>query len=183
MVVYDLRVAVYPHHPIPLSATSGRSQPQHRHEYVPPPPPPPPPPPSPPSPLIQFLAEYTQNPFASTHSLDANPFDDPGVPRSQDLERRERDLERREHELNQRAEHIRKHGRNNWPPCSSSFTPLFRSVLMSSSLPPHLPLHFRRDPRRFSSPHHPSLSTMARTPRHPRHQHVRLHLHPRCRRE
>ena len=74
---------------------------------------------------------YTENPFASTHSLDTNPFDDPSPKtaasstskvdsaRLEDLERRERDLERRETELTQRAEYIRKHGRNNWPPCTS----------------------------------------------------------------
>jgi hypothetical protein len=65
------------------------------------------------------MSEYTQNSFASTHSLDANPFDDPptkDAPQLHDLDSRERDLERREQELNQRAEHIRKHGRNNWPP-------------------------------------------------------------------
>ncbi|KAI6005633.1 scamp family-domain-containing protein [Pisolithus albus] len=76
------------------------------------------------------MADYNQNPFASTHSLDANPFDDPTptqdkTARQRDLEQRERDLERREQELNQRAEHIRKHGRNNWPP----FFPLiFHSI-------------------------------------------------------
>ncbi|KIP09533.1 hypothetical protein PHLGIDRAFT_29012 [Phlebiopsis gigantea 11061_1 CR5-6] len=67
--------------------------------------------------------QLTENPFASTHSLDTNPFDDPvsttsskvDVARLEEVERRERDLERRETELNQRAEHIRKHGRNNWP--------------------------------------------------------------------
>jgi len=67
--------------------------------------------------------EHTENPFASTHSLDANPFDDPppeNKSRVDTLARRERDLERREQELNQRAEHIRRHGRNNWPPCLSS---------------------------------------------------------------
>ena len=75
----------------------------------------------------------TQDPFASTASLDANPFDDPfadqdsvnkpsqyshelAASRTADLDRRERDLERREHELHQKAETIRKHGRNNWPP-------------------------------------------------------------------
>ena len=74
---------------------------------------------------------YTENPFASTNSLDTNPFDDPtpktaasstskvDSARVADLERRERDLERRETELTQRAEYIRKHGRNNWPPCTS----------------------------------------------------------------
>ncbi|KAF7792962.1 hypothetical protein EIP86_004065 [Pleurotus ostreatoroseus] len=65
---------------------------------------------------------YTENPFASTHSLDTNPFDDPiaksaasstskvNATRLEELEQRERDLERRETELNQRAEYIRKHG-------------------------------------------------------------------------
>lgn len=71
---------------------------------------------------------YTENPFSSTHSLDANPFDDPtpsasapkvDAARIEELERRERDLERREQELGQKADYIRKHGRNNWPPCSS----------------------------------------------------------------
>ncbi|KAI6045761.1 scamp family-domain-containing protein [Pisolithus marmoratus] len=76
------------------------------------------------------MADYNQNPFASTHSLDANPFDDPTptqdkTARLHDLERRERDLHRREQELNQRADHIRRHGRNNWPP----FFPLiFHSI-------------------------------------------------------
>lgn len=69
-------------------------------------------------------ADYHQNPFASTHSLDANPFDDPQqqsdtsqATREQDLRRREEELQRRESELNNRTEHIRRHGRNNFPPC------------------------------------------------------------------
>ncbi|KAI0683699.1 scamp family-domain-containing protein [Cytidiella melzeri] len=83
------------------------------------------------------MSGLTENPFASTHSLDTNPFDDPtpyAAPnstsdkhsaRAQELEQRERDLERREQELNQRAEHVRTHGRNNWPP----FYPLvFHSI-------------------------------------------------------
>jgi len=73
------------------------------------------------------MTELTQNPFASTHSLDANPFDDPPSQSSssfpsttkdtrlEQLSQRERDLERREQELNTKAEHIRTHGRNNWP--------------------------------------------------------------------
>ena len=77
--------------------------------------------------FVFLPGQLTENPFASTHSLDTNPFDDPvstasskvDVARLEDLERRERDLERRETELSQRAEHIRKHGRNNWPPCTS----------------------------------------------------------------
>ncbi|KAL0946583.1 hypothetical protein HGRIS_012785 [Hohenbuehelia grisea] len=75
-----------------------------------------------------------QNPFASTHSLDTNPFDDPPAQsashqaeaaRLEELRRREQDLERREQELNAKADHIRAHGRNNWPP----FFPLiFHSI-------------------------------------------------------
>ncbi|KAI0035913.1 scamp family-domain-containing protein [Vararia minispora EC-137] len=74
-------------------------------------------------------ADITQNPFASSASLDKNPFDDPFADttpsatvypgttvRQADLDQRERDLERRERELQQRSEHIRKHGRNNFPP-------------------------------------------------------------------
>ncbi|KAI9509634.1 scamp-domain-containing protein [Russula earlei] len=80
-----------------------------------------------------MIATTTNDPFASTDSLDVNPFDDPSTDqqsvnkpsqysheivasRAADLERRERDLEHRERELHQKAETIRKHGRNNWPP-------------------------------------------------------------------
>jgi hypothetical protein len=77
------------------------------------------------------MSRYTENPFGSTHSLDANPFDDPTAPdpahaaRMEDLTQRERDLERREAELAQKADHIKKHGRNNFPP----FYPLiFHSI-------------------------------------------------------
>ncbi|KAF8651446.1 hypothetical protein AX16_004745 [Volvariella volvacea WC 439] len=70
------------------------------------------------------MTGYNQNPFASTHSLDANPFDDPTATQTQQstdarlesIRQRELDLERRERELNKKAEHIRKNGRNNWPP-------------------------------------------------------------------
>lgn len=97
---------------------------------------------SPSSLTLGFPGALTENPFASTHSLDANPFDDP-VPlsehaspglsypspqhaaRLEELSQRERDLERREAELTQKAEHIRRFGRNNWPP----FYPLiFHSI-------------------------------------------------------
>ncbi|KAH9951467.1 scamp family-domain-containing protein [Amylocystis lapponica] len=82
----------------------------------------------------------TDNPFSSTHSLDTNPFDDPTTvqptsgsnfptpdhaARMEELRQRELELERRERELNQKSEHIRKFGRNNWPP----FYPLiFHSI-------------------------------------------------------
>ncbi|TFK54770.1 scamp-domain-containing protein [Heliocybe sulcata] len=71
------------------------------------------------------MAELTENPFASTHSLEQNPFEDPTEThaqsnqygtRMQELQQREQELQRREQELNQRAEHIRTHGRNNFPP-------------------------------------------------------------------
>ena len=80
--------------------------------------------PSSPSPT----ADHTQDPFASTHSLDTNPFDDPVTPRHpsphdaarlEELRRREQDLQRREQELNAKADNIRRNGRNNWPPCLS----------------------------------------------------------------
>jgi len=75
-------------------------------------------------------ADFTKNPFASTNSLDTNPFEDPfteqtpsyshsaTAAREAELAQRERDLEQRERELGQKAEYIRKHGRNNWPPCT-----------------------------------------------------------------
>jgi secretory carrier-associated membrane protein len=79
--------------------------------------------------LTLFIADYTHNPFASTHSLDTNPFDDPNpsytqsnaaeAQRLEELRRREEALNQREQDLNNRAEHIRKHGRNNWPFCVS----------------------------------------------------------------
>jgi secretory carrier-associated membrane protein len=71
-----------------------------------------------------MASPYGQNPFASTHALDTNPFEDPQAAhqtRADDLQRREQDLERRERELNQKADTIRKHGRNNFPPCMSLF--------------------------------------------------------------
>ncbi|KII88427.1 hypothetical protein PLICRDRAFT_41589 [Plicaturopsis crispa FD-325 SS-3] len=76
-----------------------------------------------------MATEFTQNPFASTHSLDTNPFDDPAPvqaqARAEELARRERDLEAREAALNNRQEFVRTHGRNNWPP----FFPLiFHSI-------------------------------------------------------
>ena len=49
---------------------------------------------------------YNENPFASSHSLDTNPFDDPATTQQQsdatrleELRQREADLERREREL------------------------------------------------------------------------------------
>ncbi|KAF5380901.1 hypothetical protein D9615_004001 [Tricholomella constricta] len=84
------------------------------------------------------MTDYTHNPFASTHSLDTNPFDDPSTPtqyqsqtsaaeasRLEEIRRREADLERREQELNAKANNLRRHGKANWPP----FFPLiFHSI-------------------------------------------------------
>jgi hypothetical protein len=69
---------------------------------------------------------YMQNPFASAHSLDTNPFDDPPQrsagaaeqARLEELRRREQDLERREAELSAKSDHLRRNGRNNFPPCT-----------------------------------------------------------------
>ncbi|KAG6845330.1 hypothetical protein H0H87_010787 [Tephrocybe sp. NHM501043] len=79
------------------------------------------------------MTDYAHNPFASTHSLDTNPFDDPVTPtqyqsqtgaaeaaRLEEIRRREADLERRERELNVKAENLRHHGKANWPPCQHS---------------------------------------------------------------
>ncbi|EJF65884.1 scamp-domain-containing protein [Dichomitus squalens LYAD-421 SS1] len=73
---------------------------------------------------------YNENPFASSHSLDTNPFEDPVKPtdndtRLEELRQREADLARRERELAQKQDHIRRHGRNNWPPY---FPLLFHSI-------------------------------------------------------
>ena len=77
-----------------------------------------------PSLIPSLSAQFTENPFSSTHSLDTNPFDDPApdtahAARMEEIAQRERDLERREAELTQKADHIKKHGRNNFPPCTS----------------------------------------------------------------
>ncbi|KAB5596524.1 hypothetical protein CTheo_161 [Ceratobasidium theobromae] len=77
------------------------------------------------------MSNYNENPFASTHSLDANPFDDPADTHAQstaakqaDLERRERELAAREADISRRETNI-KHGKNNFPP----FFPLvFHSI-------------------------------------------------------
>ncbi|KAF5377038.1 hypothetical protein D9757_007724 [Collybiopsis confluens] len=63
---------------------------------------------------------FNENPFASTHSLDANPFDDPApsqadAARLENIRQREADLERRERELSAKAENLKHHGKNNWP--------------------------------------------------------------------
>jgi secretory carrier-associated membrane protein len=90
--------------------------------------------------FIPAAEAYAHNPFASTHSLDTNPFDDPTTPtthsatspshaaeaaRLEQLRQRELDLERREQELAAKANNLRHHGKNNWPP----FFPLiFHSI-------------------------------------------------------
>jgi len=78
-----------------------------------------------------------ENPFASTHSLDENPFDDPTPTtnnfgqsqvtpdRAAELDRRERELAAREQQVREQQERISRHGKNNWPP----FYPLiFHSI-------------------------------------------------------
>jgi secretory carrier-associated membrane protein len=85
---------------------------------------------------LLLTINYTANPFASTHSLDTNPFDDPiqspshaaEAARLEQLQQRERDIEQREQELNAKADHIRRHGRNNWPPCPSFLLIYFSSL-------------------------------------------------------
>jgi hypothetical protein len=85
------------------------------------------------------MSNLTQNPFASSHSLDANPFEDPESAhqaRLDDLQRRERDLERRESELAQKADQVRKTGRNNFPP----FFPLIYHSIVDEIPTAHQPL-------------------------------------------
>ena len=98
----------------------------------------------------------TKDPFASTASLDVNPFDDPfadqdsvnkpspyshelAASRVADLDHRERDLERRERELQQKAEPIRKHGRNNWPPGDYPLRSIRRPKSIHTHIPPYVP--------------------------------------------
>ncbi|PAV23907.1 scamp-domain-containing [Pyrrhoderma noxium] len=70
------------------------------------------------------------NPFASTHSLDENPFEDPVSnsytgynpnidSRAAELDRRQAELDAREAQIRREQEQLsnaRKNGRNNWPP-------------------------------------------------------------------
>jgi len=56
--------------------------------------------------------------------------------RAADLERREQELATRERALNDRAEHIRKHGRNNFPP----FFPLIYHSIPDEIPEPSRPL-------------------------------------------
>lgn len=107
------------------------------------------------------MATAFENPFASTHSLDANPFDDPTelsttttqnddhAAKLDEIRRRELDLERREQDLANKSENLRRNGRNNWPPCTCSVMS-FRQVTVrvcvlnvTLSLPPHIPFHSR----------------------------------------
>jgi len=65
--------------------------------------------------------QLTENPFASTQSLDQNPFDDPTTPTAAhkpyaDLERREREIREREEQLAQREASLKTRGNNNFPP-------------------------------------------------------------------
>ncbi|KAL5529650.1 hypothetical protein ACEPAG_5635 [Sanghuangporus baumii] len=71
-----------------------------------------------------------ENPFASTDSLDKNPFEDPGastysaststydasvVAREAELRRREEELNARARELSQQQDYIQRRRKNNWP--------------------------------------------------------------------
>ena len=136
-----------------------------------------------------LAAEITQNPFASTHSLDANPFDDPptqhegGFPhdtRLEQLSQRERDLERREQELNAKADHIRTHGKNNWPFCESySHSPkAFKLINSLCSLSPYLPFNIRGNTRSITAFDHTALSLVACLAWYPHNQHDSLFIYP-----
>jgi hypothetical protein len=67
-------------------------------------------------------------------------------------------------ELTQKADHIRKHGRNNWPFCELYFHKVLMtptSSLSFHSLSSHLSLHPRRNTRGFAAAHHAIVSAMA----------------------
>ncbi|KAK4058736.1 hypothetical protein OIO90_000180 [Microbotryomycetes sp. JL221] len=55
-------------------------------------------------------------PPTTTNNMNNNDSRDDMSVRLQDLARREQELAQRERQLADKAEHIRKHGRNNWPP-------------------------------------------------------------------
>lgn len=136
-------------------------------------------------------ADLTSNPFASTHSLDANPFDDPdpapapaAPSRVDQLSERERDLERREAELNAKTEHIRTHGRNNWPFCTTLLLYLGRLcaalTLAVTSLPSYISQHSRRDTRALAPTYYTAVPTMACPLRHTDLQYGCVHIPAGC---
>ncbi|KIJ44033.1 hypothetical protein M422DRAFT_228651 [Sphaerobolus stellatus SS14] len=95
-----------------------------------------------------MASSLTENPFASTHSLDTNPFDDPTdaapassahADRLEELDRRERELQARELELNRKAEQLRTRGASNFPP----FFPLIYHSIPTEIPEPARPLMTR----------------------------------------
>ena len=84
------------------------------------------------------MSKLNENPFASTHSLNDDPFADPGesTPKfdsfnagstrslsQAELSQRERELSQREAAVAQREQKLREGKRNNWPPkpCAKYF--------------------------------------------------------------
>ncbi|GAA6009103.1 hypothetical protein JCM10207_004094 [Rhodosporidiobolus poonsookiae] len=72
-----------------------------------------------------YVGADEDEPSKSVHSL-PDPTQPDVQARLDDLQRRERELQAREQALANRAEHIRKHGRNNWPP--GPFPLLFHDI-------------------------------------------------------
>jgi hypothetical protein len=73
-------------------------------------------------------ASISSTPKASTAYLPDSGRHDEMSQRIDDLQRREQELAARESQLNAKAEHIRRHGRNNWPP--GPFPLLFHDIDM-----------------------------------------------------
>ena len=129
--------------------------------------------------------ELTENPFASTHALDANPFDDPSDPsplhpdRLEELNRRERELQAREQELNKKAEHIRVNGRNNFPPCPPEppFVYINR-LIMARSLSSDFSFDSGRNSRGIAPTYHTDVPALAPPSWYTHYQPRRLHFHP-----
>lgn len=65
-----------------------------------------------------------------------------GSAREEELQRRERELEQRERDLQNRADHIQKHGRNNWPFCECLMLRLLQEETASMLTPRRSFIHF-----------------------------------------
>lgn len=100
--------------------------------------------------------------------MDTNPFDDPQPTTASnaaaqqakldELRRREQDLERREAELNNKAEHIRRHGRNNFPPCQFWFFIYSICIIYLSNISLVFPLIFHSIQDEIPEIHRPLIT-------------------------
>ena len=135
------------------------------------------------------------NTFASTHSLDENPFEDPVSnsytgynpnidSRAAELDRRQAELDAREAQIRREQEQLsnaRKNGRNNWPPCmftSVYMLIIFYTPVLHKSLPINLPWNRGWDSEWLETFNMAHLLPMVNTLWHTRHKHDCLYLYP-----